>query len=420
MASTAAMCVLLGMLSPQSSRRQILATSLALGAAPAIPVTFRAELPASVFDQIRAGRPVVLPGWLPPADVTQLSADARALHSAGHFTSDGLAAYAPTRSASRAAGEAPRSREVLPAYIPSAKRAGPWADATIGDAAARLRFASRIDALRLALAESLGRSALDAPAAREGVAPPTPAAPRSLAALASKLSEISYTRFGPGASLRRHVDEHHEALKGPRGWDPARPTRRSVSWLVYLNNGEWDPAVNGGALRTFPRRLPPASPVGADRGELQVGWLRASPADPVERPVFLDSSGARGGSGECALFTVEGRGGGERVVLSRAFGANPILYQSSSFLVDRLVIDSPRAAGRFQFVEAPRSAAAEWLAGVNGADAGEAVLDVPPNGGTLVLFDSVALPHEVLPTVGRERWACSGWLHEPQLQRRAA
>lgn len=42
------------------------------------------------------------------------------------------------------------------------------------------------------------------------------------------------------------------------------------------------------------------------------------------------------------------------------------------------------------------------------------VKDVPPLGGTLVLFDSVALPHEVLATVGRERFACSGWFHEDQ------
>ena len=33
-------------------------------------------------------------------------------------------------------------------------------------------------------------------------------------------------------------------------------------------------------------------------------------------------------------------------------------------------------------------------------------------GGTLVLFDSVCVPHEVLATRGRERYACSGWFHE--------
>ena len=42
----------------------------------------------------------------------------------------------------------------------------------------------------------------------------------------------------------------------------------------------------------------------------------------------------------------------------------------------------------------------------------ERPLDVAPQEGTLVLFDSVTLPHEVLATVGRERYACSGWFHE--------
>ena len=40
--------------------------------------------------------------------------------------------------------------------------------------------------------------------------------------------------------------------------------------------------------------------------------------------------------------------------------------------------------------------------------------DIPPLGGTLVIFDSVTLPHEVLPSIGKERWAISGWMHEDQ------
>lgn len=420
--------LVLGVLSASHAlpRRQVLAASLALGAAPAIPTTFQAELPRMVFDQIAAGRPAVLPNWLPPADVAALCADARALHKDGCFLQDGLAAYAPSRpsrsdapaerSAKRAAASSrgALSREVLPAYIPSARRAGPWADATLGNAAARLRFASRIEALRIALADGLDRAALGSTHVGDAPAPP-PDRPRSLARLASELTEVSYTRFAPGAALRRHVDERHEELKGDGGW--ARPTRRSVSWLVYLNT-VWDPAVDGGVLRTFPRALPPGSPVGAHGGELQVGWLRATAADPVERPVFLDSSRAGGGSGNCALFTVRnGPRGSARVLLSRDFWAQPLLYQSAALLINVLLIDNPGAAGRFQFVEAPRSAATEWLGAMARKDAGEGVCDVAPVGGTLVLFDSVALPHEVLPTIGRERWACSGWLHEPQLRR---
>ena len=37
---------------------------------------------------------------------------------------------------------------------------------------------------------------------------------------------------------------------------------------------------------------------------------------------------------------------------------------------------------------------------------------VAPEGGTIVLFDSLIVPHEVLPTRTRERFACSGWFWE--------
>jgi len=38
--------------------------------------------------------------------------------------------------------------------------------------------------------------------------------------------------------------------------------------------------------------------------------------------------------------------------------------------------------------------------------------DIDPRGGTLVLFDSVALPHEVRETLQGQRVALAGWLHE--------
>jgi len=41
-------------------------------------------------------------------------------------------------------------------------------------------------------------------------------------------------------------------------------------------------------------------------------------------------------------------------------------------------------------------------------------IDVRPTAGTLVLFDSVAIPHEVLMVTSGERLALAGWFHEPQ------
>ena len=47
------------------------------------------------------------------------------------------------------------------------------------------------------------------------------------------------------------------------------------------------------------------------------------------------------------------------------------------------------------------------------APGAQRVVDVPPLGGTLVLFDSVAVPHEVLTVLRGERVALGGWFHEP-------
>ena len=41
-------------------------------------------------------------------------------------------------------------------------------------------------------------------------------------------------------------------------------------------------------------------------------------------------------------------------------------------------------------------------------------VDVSPEGGTLVLFDSVTVPHEVRTTTAGERIAIAGWFHEEQ------
>ena len=50
-------------------------------------------LPPAAVSGIEAGRAVVLPDWLPAAEVAALRADAVAMHGAGHFTADALATY---------------------------------------------------------------------------------------------------------------------------------------------------------------------------------------------------------------------------------------------------------------------------------------------------------------------------------------
>ena len=53
-----------------------------------------------------------------------------------------------------------------------------------------------------------------------------------------------------------------------------------------------------------------------------------------------------------------------------------------------------------------------WVSGPSSVPVGCRAVDVQPFGGSLVLFDSVALPHEVRRTTGGKRLALAGWFHE--------
>jgi hypothetical protein len=80
------------------------------------------------------------------------------------------------------------------------------------------------------------------------------------------------------------------------------PRRGDLSWLIYLHE-DWNFDKQGGCLRCYERLLGrPLNTVG--RGpthrDLQIGWLRPGHADPLERPVFMDSQ--RRGGGNCAMY----------------------------------------------------------------------------------------------------------------------
>lgn len=233
-------------------------------------------------------------------------------------------------------------------------------------------------------------------------------------------TEISYTRFGPGAFLKRHVDEHHEELKGVDGW--SKPTRRSVSWLIYVNDSSWDGRRDGGKLRCFERRQRPEGRIGATiNGDLQIGWLAATAVDPKEHPVYLDAK--KHDHGECAMYILNDSIGTGKTYISKAFETNPIMFVAGAEALAKKLLfpDRQDLAQRFHMIEPPKSRIVDILKG-DEAYAGwgenafvdEELEDVDANGGTLVLFDSVSLPHEVLATKGKERWACSGWFHEDQ------
>ena len=409
---------------PTWSRRQVFAgTAGMLGAEAAWrQAVVAAEvseslLPPGTIKEIEAGRVVVLKNWLPSEEVAALRADALASFAAGHFKADALASYGKKTSAGF---DPANDRMVMPSFFPSKGTDGPWADPTLGDAAARRRFGDRMAQVKATLAKQLADR-------------------RTLAEDGAQTHEMSYTRYGPGASLPRHTDEHHGELKKAHSVASGdekkkqiegalstststsgseapssgggKTTRRSVTWLVYLNDN-WDAQLDGGALRVHERAAPSAAPVGARGADLQIGWLKAT-ASEGELPVFLDAH-RPGESGNCCLYAAYADGS-TRDLSRTPFTASPALYLAGGdFFARRLLVDEPSDAARFHLIDSPKSAVSGLLPPTppEGEDGGERIRDVLPAAGTLVLFDSVSVPHEVMPTTRRERFACSGWFHE--------
>jgi hypothetical protein len=187
-----------------------------------------------------------------------------------------------------------------------------------------------------------------------------------------------------------------------QGW--LLESRRSVTWLVYLND-RWNDE-EGGALRCFPQTKISSQQVGSHEGNLQVGWLRID----SNIPVFLDCFRS---SGQSALYTVNDN---TRQVLSlKDFDVPSQPIEFSRFLPTEFresfeQISTARLDPRFAAVNDSK-----------GKEQGSLLverdevnfLDVIPEAGTLVLFDSVSLPHLVREVTGRrQRIAATGWWHE--------
>jgi len=330
--------------------------------------------PGSI-DKIAQGGVAIEHNWLPPDLVKSLRADAMDLFHAGQFQPDGLTNTARSKSEQ---GFTPKAdRQTF--------RGGAGWSSDVGNAAARKEFADRMRSLRNELAAGLDRPTLEP----EGTIK----------------HEMTYNWYEPGAKLGRHLDEHHEETKGTKGW--RYPTRRSVTWLVYLNDG-W--ATNeGGALRCFPRsdiELSTSAQVGAHRGNLQVGWLNG------KDPVFLDCFRPSGGSALYRLASAKSRG--IELLSSADFDVprQPIdfaQFMASQYRGSFQQISTSRLDPRFVSADGTTNAAVVVPPMIQESS----TLDIVPAAGTLVLFDSVSLPHQVQPvTSNRQRIAATGWFHE--------
>jgi 2OG-Fe(II) oxygenase superfamily len=356
----------------------------------------------SVYDKIQQGKIAVIPEFLSKSFVATLKRDAQDLYNTNYFATDALASYG-----SKGEFDPSKDRTVL--------RLNQWKNTALGDWDTRRTFGARMKDLRADLAVHLQR-----PGLTQGV---------SVTTFGEGSAEISYTRFGPGAFLKRHVDEHHEELKGVAGW--SKPTRRSLSWLIYLNE-DWNSDQSGGCLRCFERASgKPSHRVGARRnGDLQVGWLRPTLKDPVERPVFLDAQFDENNveslkNHNCAMYIDSPVSDGpstsyeisQPYYITQSFNAHPTLFVAGGEFLARKFLVRKDFASRFHFIDPPKSLATDLFSAIQGktsAHNDELAIDVAPLAGTLVVFDAVALPHQVLPSIGRTRWATSGWMHEDQ------
>jgi hypothetical protein len=276
----------------------------------------------------------------------------------------------------------------------------------------------------------------------------------------SALQECYYSKSNPGSSLARHMDERHEESKGPRGW--LLPSRRSLSWLIYLSethdnidgesqsNQEWDAIQNGGMLRTFPQRQYRQNKTtgweetvqcGSHNGNLQVGWLLASEDDastnnPITHPIFMDcwydhvnsytgepephgilyivrnpnETSNNNSNTECKEKRIEYLTGPwlPHAIQGNVMGFlqhRALLESNPNHSTERLFLTT-RYAQQLRLLEDRE----EWDRG--DIPDGSEVEDFLPLGGTLVVFDSVTLPHEVTTVVEGSRSALAGWFHE--------
>jgi len=364
---------------------------------------------------IHSGRVYQHFDFLSEDEVQWLWTEIRALEANGGFEISGLS---NTAQGSNQAFDQQRDRKLCPV---------PWWVETLkgdkltttqaSDKEAMQRVASRIQELRTTLSTLLNRpTMLDDALAHE----------------------CYYSMSATNSFLPRHMDERHEELKGAKGW--LLPSRRSLSWLIYVSDPkEWTLEENGGALRTFPQQNVDASAPSApltpgDNGNLQIGWLRkdndnGNSKQSPPQPVYLNSwypVATPGPSGEeaeqephCVLYTRNEKDSEEPILLTRPWLTEALQGISvSDFLSQWSQLqsqDEPTKDGLFltreyaqQFILIEDRVA--WDSGA--IPKGTIVEDLIPQRGSLVVFDSVLLPHQVETIKVGKRVALAGWFHE--------
>ena len=291
-----------------------------------------------------------------------------------------------------------------------------------------------------------------------------------------ELAEMYYSISPQGSYLPMHNDERHEDTKGEKGW--MHETRRSISWLIYLNDDGWGGSSclskntlpssspgNGGELRAYCRRCSHGVQCGSHEGNIQVGWLQMPSSNSIEleselddrreieefEPIFLDSWIKTSTNELCNENPVDGDN--EETLLWHPLSA---LYRLEQTYTDEISKLSSSHKGlsnndhniryeysQREYLSKPFGANSPgWPSDMNLEpsefakalscqlldidlrnrfvgiedidDPNMIVVHILPTGGTLVMFDSVAVPHEVLGVEKGGRLAVAGWFHEMQ------
>lgn len=383
---------------PLSIRQRILSTSSSviksLSILPLVLTSFTTRSESKediIIDGIRlkdlkrivnSGRVFVQDDFLSPSELILLRNDIRVAETLGSFKPSGLSNFA----LSDQKFDSKKDRSVTPvlgkSYTSSALKS----------------VKERIDNLREKLSYTLDR-----PTMRGDLA-----------------HEIYYSMSPSGSCLKLHVDDKHEELKGSKGW--TTQSRRSLSWLIYLNDRNWNSQEKGGQLRSYPIKwnensLKNVDIGGEHDGNLQVAWLEVlNGSNEAEiHPVYMDAW-THGEKREdigpyCRLYVLADLSGprSKRQWISRPFeyrNCETGRIDEKSFLNALLPAYSTSNGCKLYYIE-------DILAWDDGErPAGSFIEDIDPLGGRLVLFDSVMLPHEVLLTKGEDRLALAGWFHE--------
>lgn len=247
-------------------------------------------------------------------------------------------------------------------------------------------------------------------------------------------AQTTYSVGKIGEPIHLHVDSVHEAyaFNVDAEYDVAGgedATRRSLAWLLYLSDDGWDEphgSGKGGSLRAYPRR-DGVGKVGADRGNLQVGWLERGRGSEA---VFLDSwivpEWMRGRTLADVRREMTDAEGDEGAVWAALYSLVQPAYQLYCVGADgarELLCDAhetpPRDAS-FDYQEAlptlremlPAELRDGFSSTICGAHPKQQQVSVSPQGGTLVVFDTAAVPHAVTPVVEGQRLALFGFFAE--------